>query len=180
MLVIVAGKEEFFDDKKQEFVESEGFLLRLEHSLVSLSKWESKYQRAFLHDGEKTTEETMDYVGFMILDDVNPLVVNQLTNENLTQINAYVESPQTATTFNSLFEEKPQRKEVITSELIYYWMVAHNIPFECQHWHLNRLLTLIRVCNVKNASPKKMNKAERARQMAEINARRRAELGTSG
>lgn len=180
MLVIVAGKQEFFDDDKQEFIETEGMLLSLEHSLISLSKWESKFQKPFLSEGEKTTEEVLDYIRFMIVGDADPLVINELTNEDLKRINAYIESPQSATTFGSMPKSQSYRNETVTSELIYYWMVAYNIPFDCESWHLNRLLNLIKICNIKNGPQKKMSKAQIAQQYHDLNEKRKAELGTRG
>jgi hypothetical protein len=180
VLVITAGKEEFFDEAIEEFKESDGFQLRLEHSLASVSKWESKYQRPFLDSVDKTSEEILDYIVFMILDDVDTSVVNYLSSENLKEINAYIESPQSATTFGVLPKTQSYRGEIVTSELIYYWMVAYNIPFSCEDWHLNRLLSLVKICNIKNSKPSKMTKAQVAQRNREINERRKQELGTSG
>lgn len=180
MLVIVAGKEELFDQATEEFKESEGFTLRLEHSLVSVSKWESKYQRPFLDSGAQTSEEVLDYISFMMIDELDPLIVHRLNNEDLKAINEYIESPQSATTFGTLPETKGYRGEVITSELIYYWMVAYTIPFTCENWHLNRLLSLIKICNIKNSKPSKMTKAQVAQRNRELNEQRKRELGTSG
>lgn len=180
MLVIVVKGDDLFNQETQEFTETEGFLLRLEHSLASLSKWESKYQKPFLDTESKTTEEVLDYISFMFLDDASPLLVEQLSDENLKQINAYIESPQTATTFAQLPEVRRYRNETVTSEMIYYWMVAYSIPFTCETWHLNRLLALVKICNIKQGPQKKMTKAQTAQKYREINAKRKAELGTSG
>lgn len=171
---------EGWDEEKQEFVPSKEQTLQLEHSLVSLSKWESKWCKAFLTKQEKTLEETLDYIKCMtVTQGVNPEVYEHLTNENIMQVNKYIESPMTATYFS---EEKNGKvnNETVTSELIYYWMIALNIPFECQKWHLNRLLTLIKVCNVKNQPPKKTNKNELAKRYAALNAARRKELNSKG
>ena len=180
MLQIIIPASEQWDERKQEFVQTKGQTLQMEHSLVSLSKWESKWNKAFLSKGEKTYEETIDYIKCMtITQNVDPNVYNNLSSEHFDQINKYIEAPMTATSFS---EDKSGRanREVITAELIYYWMIALNIPFECQKWHLNRLLTLIRVCNVKNAPPKKMGKRATANQYAQLNAARRKQLGSKG
>lgn len=171
---------EFWDEDKQEFVYKKPQTLQLEHSLVSLSKWESKWNKAFLSKEEKSFEETLDYIKCMtITQNVNPDVYTRLTNKNINEINAYIEAPMTATTFSEDKNKKPNR-EIITAELIYYWMITHNIPFECQKWHLNRLLTLIRVCNIKSAPPKKMSKKEIFARNAALNEARKRQLNTRG
>lgn len=146
---------EYYDEVKNEFVYTKEQTLQLEHSLVSLSKWESKWHKPFLSPDDKSSEEVIDYVKCMtITQNVKPEVYNYLTKGNLEDINNYIDNPMTATTFNS--ERKSPSREIITSEIIYYWMITLNIPFECQKWHLNRLLTLIKVCNIKSNPPKKM------------------------
>lgn len=171
---------EGWDEEKNEFVEPKTQVLQLEHSLVSLSKWESKWCKPFLSKTPKTSEETLDYIKFMTINqNVKPEVYEHLTTENVEEINNYIESPMTATTFYEDKNGKPNR-ETITSELIYYWMVALQIPFECQKWHLNRLITLIRVCNVKNAPPKKMSKREIMSRNAALNAARRKQMNSKG
>ena len=150
MLRITIPSVEMYDDSKNEYIYTKEQTLQLEHSLVSLSKWESKWCKPFLTKEAKTIEETIDYVKCMTLtQNVDPSVYNYLTNENLAEISAYIEAPMTATTFSDNKQDGRSREQV-TAELVYYWMVALNIPFECQKWHLNRLLTLIRVCNIKN------------------------------
>lgn len=171
---------EGWDEKKQMFVEPKNQTLQLEHSLVSLSKWESKYCKPFLSTKDKTYEESLDYIKFMTLNpSVNPEVYEHITMANVKAINEYIDAPMTATTFNNDQNAKRSR-EIVTAELIYYWMIALNIPFECQKWHLNRLLTLIRVCNIKNTPPKKMNKREIASRNARLNAARRQQLNSKG
>lgn len=180
MLRITIPAREQWDESKEEFVSTKEQTLQLEHSLVSLSKWESKWHKPFLHS-EKTAEETLDYIKCMTLtQNVDPNVYNNLTAEQITQINDYIGDPMTATTFA---EENGGKKntEKVTSELIYYWMVAYAIPFDpCQKWHLNRLITLIRVCGVKNSPPKKRSKGELMARNAELNAKRRARLNSKG
>lgn len=148
--ITIPSRDDLWDESKGEFVTSKEQKLVLEHSLVSLSKWESKWCKPFLSKQEKTTEETIDYIRCMTLtQNVDPEVYNFLTDDNIRDVNAYIEAPMTATWFSNSNTGK-QNREQITAELVYYWMIALNIPFECQKWHLNRLLTLIRVCEVKN------------------------------
>lgn len=180
MLTIVIKGIELFDEEKQEFTYSESFVLELEHSLVSMSKWESIHEKPFLKKGEKTSEEVFSYIKCMILTpDFPPEVLLRLSQENLNDINTYIDAKMTATWFSDIPSGK-QSSEVITAELIYYWMISFTIPFECEKWHLNRLFTLIKICNLKNAKPKKMSKSEIAARNRELNARRKAELGTTG
>jgi hypothetical protein len=180
MLHITVPDKEIFDEKKQEFSYIKGQALQLEHSLVSLSKWESKWCKAFFSNREKTFEETVDYIKCMTLtQNVRPEVYSILTSENIAQINKYIESPMTATYFSNIQKSKAS-SETVTSELIYYWMIASNIPFECQKWHLNRLLTLIRVCGIKSQPPKKRSKKEIMSRNAALNAARRQQLNSRG
>ena len=179
MLRIVIPGQEFWDEEKQEFINTKEQVLQLEHSLISLSKWEAKWCKVFLSKQEKTAEETIDYIKCMtITPNVDPEVYNRLTKENIKEIEDYIAAPMTATYFSSN-ENKPSHEQV-TSELIYYWMIALTIPFECEKWHLNRLLTLIKVCNIKNQPPKKMGKREIMSRNAALNAARRKQLNTKG
>ena len=179
MLQITIPARELFDESKQEFINFKEQTLQLEHSLVSLSKWESKWCKPFLSNVEKTEEEVLDYIKFMTLtQNVDPEVYDHLTQENVNQINEYINAPMTATTFAD--NKQGKGREIITAELIYYWMVALNIPFECQKWHLNRLITLVRVCNIKNEPPKKMSKRDIMSRNASLNAARRKQLNTRG
>lgn len=181
MLQITIPAVELYDEKTERFIELKEQTLQLEHSLVSLSKWESKWCKAFLGRTAKTDEEILDYVKCMtITQNVNPDIYKYLTEDNFKQINKYIEAPMTATTF---VEDKTSKgsREVVTSELIYFWMISLNIPFDpCQKWHLNRLLALIRVCNVKNAPPKRRSKRDVASQYAALNAARKRQLNTKG
>jgi hypothetical protein len=176
MLTLVVQGVEHFDDSVQQFLTKGDVVLELEHSLVSLSKWESEYEKPFLSKDKKTTEEVIGYVKAMTLNEgVSSDTYYKLKDEHFEAINQYVDQKMTATWINEP-PGAPRSKEIITAELIYYWMVVFQIPFECQHWHLNRLFTLIRVCNNKQAKPKKMSAKERR----ELNAARRAQLGTKG
>ena len=179
MLTITIPARELYDEKNQMFFNTKEQTLRLEHSLVSISKWESKWRKAFLKKDEKTNEEIIDYIKCMtITQNVDPNVYNFLTRSNINEIIEYIDNPMTATTFSN--NENNNSREVITSELIYYWMISFNIPMECQRWHLNRLLTLIRVCSIKNTPPKKMNKREVANRYAKLNAARRNKMNSKG
>ena len=180
MLQITIPAVELWDERKQEFVITKEQTLQLEHSLVSISKWESKWCKPFLTKQEKTFEETLDYIKCMTLtQNVDPEIYNYLTNENIKEINEYIGAPMTATYFSDEKTSKTSREQV-TAELIYYWMIALNIPFECQNWHLNRLLTLIKVCSIKNQPPKKRSRKEIMRRNAALNAARRKQLNTKG
>ena len=179
MLKITIPGREMFNEKTQEFFETKEYTIQLEHSLVSVSKWESKWNEPFLSKKNKTAEQTLDYIKCMtITQNIDEIVYNALTTENINEINNYISAPMTATTFAN--DTIKKSNEVITSELIYYWMISLNIPMECQRWHLNRLLTLVRVCNVKNQPPKKMSKKELMSRNAALNAARRKALHTKG
>ena len=171
---------EGWDEKKEEFVEPKVFVINLEHSLISVSKWESKWHKSFLHTKNLTNEETLDYIKCMTLtQNVNPEIYEYLTDNDMKKIRNYIDNPMTATTFGEDKSSKGNR-EIVTSELIYYWMITLNIPVEFQKWHLNRLITLIRVCNVKNQPPKKMSKKDVMSRNAQLNAARRKQLNTKG
>lgn len=179
MLEIIIPGLELYNEETNEFTCYDDVKLELEHSLISISKWESKWCKPFLDGKDKTLDEIVDYVRCMtISDNIKSDVYDRLTEENLVVINEYIGRPMTATTFNN--EKKSTGREIITSEIIYYWMVSFNIPFECQYWHLNRLLTLIKVCNVKNNPPKKMSQKEILARNKALNDARKKELGTRG
>lgn len=179
MLKITIPSIEQYDEVNNEFITSKEQILQLEHSLVSLSKWEAKWEKPFLSSGDKTSEESIDYIRCMTLtQNVDPSVYKFITPSIIDEVSKYISAPMTATTFNN--EKKSHSKEIITSELIYYWMVASNIPFECQKWHLNRLITLIKVCGIKNSPPKKMSRSEILSRNKTLNEARRKALNTKG
>ena len=181
MLSITIPYTELWDEGKQKFRYVEEQTLELEHSLVSLSKWESKWHKSFFAKQEKTYEETIDYIKCMTLTpNVKSDVYLCLTNKHMEEIHNYLEDPMTATTFSDNRNSKAS-KEIITSELIYYWMIALQIPPEYQHWHINRLITLIRVCEIKNAPPgKKKSMRDIMAQNAALNKARRAQMNSKG
>lgn len=181
----------FFDEKTEEFfyVDVKKTELQLEHSLVSLRKWEQKWHIRFIEREEeksnKTPEQTIDYIRCMTLNkNIDPDVYNFIPKEELQKIEDYIRDPMTATTFskdpNDEINRAKKSREGISAELIYYWMIMLGIPFECEKWHLNTLLTLIRVINVKNKKPKKTDAQALARSRREENLRRRAMLHTKG
>ena len=172
MLVITVQGVEGWDEQKEEFVPAKPpVCLQLEHSLISLAKWESKWEKPFLSKEQKTVEETIDYIRADVYD--------RLSAQNFRDVNAYIDAKRSATTIRE--EQKGSRgTEIVTSELIYYWMVALQIPFECQKWHLNRLLMLIRVCNAKNQPPKKQSQRNILKQNAALNAARRRRAHSKG
>lgn len=182
MLTITVVLSEGLDESTNEFVTLESFTLELEHSLFSLSKWESFYKKPFLNEEKKTSEEALAYFKYMTFTpDVPDEVWNKLSQKNVDEINEYMNATMTATWFSKSAQKSAQR-EIITAEIIYYWMIGVGLPFECQHWHLDRLLTQIRVINEKNAPDKKKSRftSSAAQQRREMNARRKAQLGTTG
>ena len=183
VIIPARPEKEFFDEEKQEFFVIPGTKerkLELEHSLVSLSKWESKWKKPFLSTKNLTTEETLDYIRCMTkTQNVPPEVYKNIPNEVIKQVSDYIADPMTATWFSKEDQKKPNH-EVITAELIYYWMIALNIPPQYEKWHLNKLITLIRVCSAKNEPPKKMNKRSIMSRNAALNAARRKQLNSKG
>lgn len=183
MLSIEIPDVEFYNDATEEFVKVKGTTLQLEHSLVSVSKWESKWNKAFLNSNDKTNEQVLDYIRCMtITKNVDPNVYLYIPADEMKKITDYIEAPMTATWFadDSTNKVGGSKSEIVTSELMYYWMIALNIPVEFQRWHLNRLLTLIRVCNIKNTPPKKMSKRDIMSRNKSLNEQRKAALMTRG
>lgn len=180
MFRLVIPGAEWWDEMNDEFVYTKPQTLQLEHSLVSISKWESKWEKPFLDEEMKRREETLDYIRCMTMtQNVDPNVYLNITDELIEKIDEYINAKMTATTFAG-GSGKPGRGQKITSELIYYWMIAYQVPMECQKWHLNRLLTLIRICEIKNSKPKKMSSKEVSAQYAAINEARKKKLKTKG
>lgn len=178
--ITIPAVDELWDEKRGQFISVKEQTLQLEHSLVSLSKWESKWCKPFFSRQEKTFEETLDYIKCMtITQNVKDETYACLTQQNVDEINQYIAAPMTATTFSNDRGGKNNREQ-ITSELIYYWMITLNIPVDFEKWHINRLLTLIRVCNVKNQPPKKMSRNETISRYAALNAARKKQLNTKG
>lgn len=179
-LTIVVPGSELFDSSTGEFIETKETKLVLEHSLLSIAKWESKWHKPYLSRDQKTGEEALDYIRCMTLNGpIDPNVYKALTRSNIDAITSYINDSMTATTFKK--ENRKLSREIITNEIIYYWMTALNIPFDpCQKWHLSRLMTLIEVCSIKSQPPKKMSKADTMRQNHALNAKRRAKYHTHG
>jgi len=179
MLKITISAIELYDEENNEFTFSKERSLQLEHSLVSLSKWESRHGKPFLSKDEKTFEESVDYIRCMtITQNVSEDTYSLINKTHIAEVNSYIELPMSATIINQ--QSNGVNREIVTAEIIYYWMIALNIPMECQKWHLNRLLTLINVCNIKNTPPKKMGKREIAERNASLNAARKQSLNTKG
>lgn len=180
MLRVTIPSRELYDETKGEFIYTKAIELQLEHSLVSLSKWESKWCMPFISTKNKTTAQSIDYIRAMTLtQNVDPSVYLSIPNEVMNQVATYIDAPMTATILPKTTQKKTN-SEIITSELIYYWMIAFNIPFECQKWHLNRLLTLINVCNIKNQPKKKRTPKEIMAERRAINEANKARFGTKG
>lgn len=182
MLKIVIPETEMWDEYRQEFIVEKEYTLQLEHSLVSLSKWESKWCKPFISKNGLTSEETVDYIKCMtITQNVPSEVYNRLTNDNITAVEEYINAPMTATWFSDNDKKTGKNNsEQVTSELIYYWMIALTIPMKCEKWHLNRLLTLIRVCEAKNNPKKGKSKKSLLDEYAALNNARRQKLNTRG
>lgn len=173
MLQITIPGQEYFDERTETFITVAGRTVQLEHSLISISKWESKWHKPFLGTEQKTIEESVDYVRCMtITQNVDPNIYLNIDYDLMQVINSYIDAPMTATTFGKDPNQKPN-KDIITAEIVYYWMVALQIPFECEKWHFNRLMTLIKVCNIKNQPKKKETKKEAAARHRRLNAARR-------
>lgn len=179
MLKLNINPVEVYNEITEEFVTTPGLKLRLEHSLHTISKWESRWLKSFMNTIDKTDEELLDYI--ICMDTTETLTMDavcQITKSDLNRILTYINSSMTATTFSKV--EKEKNKEIITSELIYYWMIALQIPLECEHWHINRLMTLIKICNIKNSPNKKQNKQTAMTNQRELNKQRRMQQNSTG
>lgn len=181
MLIIDIPETESFNSITNEFVYIKEQTLQLEHSLLSISKWEAKWKKPFISE-QKTREETIDYIRCMcITKGVDDAVFDNLPPKAIQQVQSYIDDSMTATTINnSRPDNRRGKKEVITSEIIYYWMIIYGVPFECEKWHLNRLLTLIRVCDIKQSPGKSMGKSEIYQQNRALNEARKKRLHTKG
>lgn len=179
MLKLVIPDLEVFNEKTNEFETIKGQTIALEHSLVSISKWESKWKIPFFSREQKTTEQALDYIRCMTLtQNVNPLLYQNLDSRHISAISDYLDDSMTATWFSK--DNSPKSREIITSEIIYYWMIESGIPMECQKWHINRLFTLIKVCNEKRKPQKKMTREELMARNKRLNLQRRARLNSKG
>jgi len=179
MLKITLGTE-FFDDDKQKFCLMDPVTIKFEHSLLSLSKWESEFEIPFLGLQSKTEEQILNYVKYMLVNEEDAVYLNKMTQDDLIKVTNYIESKQTAMFFSEIGSKKPGRTETITAELIYFWMFSFKIPKECENWHLNRLFALIRVFNMKNSKPEKVSRSELAARNRALNEERKNKLNTSG
>ena len=184
MLEVIVPAREYWDETLEQFTSQDERVLQLEHSLISISKWESKWRKPFLaNTGDRTVEESIDYIKCMTLSrSVPPEAYLALTQENVDAVADYINQSQTATWFNEApgVKKSSTSSQVVTSELIYYWMITYNIPAEYQKWPLSRLIALIRICETKSRPPQKMSKADVRAQMRKLNEQRRAEYGTRG
>jgi hypothetical protein len=180
MLQVTVPEFEVYSSEENLFTTIKEQTLAFEHSLLSISKWEAYYCKPFLSKTAKSSEETIYYLRCMCLTpNVNPIIFKHLPSSILDQVKEYIDTPKTATWFSD--ESKNSKSaQTLTSELLYYHMIANGIPFECQKWHLSRLITLIRICQEKNAPKKKMNKRDILKQNAALNAARRSKLGSKG
>lgn len=179
MLQITVGPVELFDEANTLFSMSKEYKLSLEHSLISLARWESKWHKPFLTKLDKSDEETIDYVRCMTINkDVDELVYKLIDKSVMKQINQYIEDSMTATTFAK--DTRKGGREQMTAELIYFWMINYTIPFECEKWHLNRLLTLINVCAIKTQPKKKINQKDLLNRNRLLNEQRLEQYNTTG
>ncbi len=180
MLTIIVPETELYDEQRNEFIQIKEQTLVLEHSLVSIAKWESKWKKSYLSSKNKTYEETIDYIKCMtITKNVNPLIYKSLNRNALSSIERYINDPMTATYFSET-DTRPSGPSIITAEIIYYWMISLNIPMECQKWHFNRLIALIKVCNIKNNPGKKMSRREILTRNQALNEERKRKYNTRG
>lgn len=178
MLELELPGVEWFNEETQEFQYSKPVSLRLEHSLVSIAKWEANWKKPFLSREDKTLEETLDYVKCMtISQNISPDVYTRLGNQEIAKINEYIQEDRTATTIG---KSEPPSRRIVTSELIYFWMAQYNIPMECQKWHFSRLMTLLRIASIENAPKKKMSKRAVMSRNRSLNAARRKAMNTRG
>lgn len=177
--ITIPGRD-MFDPSTQRFITTKEQKLSFEHSLLSIVKWESKWHKPYLSREPKTEEENIDYIRCMCLTpNVDPNVFYAIDEKSAQAIADYIANPMTATTIKK--DDKRPSREIITNELIYFWMTQFNIPFDpCQKWHFNRLMMLIQVAAVKNQPSKKMSKKDILSRNMALNAQRKARMGTHG
>lgn len=176
--ITIPTMNDLWDERNQQFLSIKETTIQLEHSLLSISKWESKWNKSFINTKDKTEDELIDYIKCMtITKNVDPNIYACLTAENIQEIVNYINAPMTATTIR---DTGKSNHEIVTSELIYYWMISLNIPVKFEKWHLNRLITLIRVCSIKNQPAKKMSRGEIMQRNAALNAARKKRWNTKG
>lgn len=181
MLTITIHGDELWDNDAERFTYTDDVVLQFEHSLASLSKWEAKFHKLFLSNANPTEEEQLGYIEAMLVTpNVTRETLMRLSEEHVQAIGDYINDPMTATTISELPTNQPKSSERISSELVYFWMSQYQIDMDCQHWHLNRLFTLIKVHHAKLQKPQKMNKQKQIQSMAELNAARRAKMGSKG
>lgn len=180
MLKITIPETENWDEINECFIYTKEQVLTLEHSLVSISKWESKWHKPFIENNNMSAEELIDYIRCMTLtQNVDPNVYYAIDRKSIEKINKYIHDPMTATWFSERTGPKGD-KQIVTSEIVYYWMISLQIPVEFQKWHFNRLMTLIRVCNEKNAPAKKMTRKEILERNRALNEARRKQMNSNG
>ena len=180
MLTIIVPETELYDEQKNEFIQIKEQTLVLEHSLVSIAKWESKWKKSYLSSKNKTYDETIDYIKCMtITKNVNPLIYKSLNRKALESIQKYINDPMTATYFSEK-DNRPAGPSIITAEIVYYWMISLGVPMECQKWHFNRLIALIKVCNIKNNPGKRMSSREILTRNQALNEERKRKYNTRG
>lgn len=176
--ITIPAMNDLWDERNQQFLSIKETTIQLEHSLLSISKWESKWNKSFINTKDKTEDELIDYIKCMtITKNVDPNIYVCLTAENIQEIVNYINAPMTATTIR---DTGKSNHEIVTSELIYYWMISLNIPVKFEKWHLNRLITLIRVCSIKNQPAKKMSRGEIMQRNAALNTARKKRWNTKG
>ena len=169
MLTLYIKESEVFLEETSEFMVIKPTKIVLEHSLLSISKWEAKWKKSYLHEVQKSRDEFIDYIKCMTIGNVDDIVYFGLSDDNIKEVMDYINDSMTATTFA---EKGKKSREIITSEIIYYWMIEFGIPFECEKWHINRLLTLITVCSIKSSGPKKMSPKDAMAQQRMLNSQR--------
>lgn len=181
MLSLTVPSLELYDSEREEFIYTIPVSFKVEHCLLAMSRWESKWKKPFLSDEEKTSEEVIDYIKCMTMsDDVSDDVYDRLPYDVITKIKEYIDDPHTATTIRHQEGRGRGRKDIVTTEIIYYWMTVYGIPFECETWNLNRLLTLIEICIIKSQPAKKMSKGQVRQMYDSLNKSRRAKLHSKG